>query len=194
MARRPDKVVPFRKPFRAPPLKRVVNRPMAAKRPWSKQITPIMVVLPLAAFAAVFVFGLPTGEAFSFGKPAATDREAARFALCTEIAGEGYGRDDCVIDGDTFWYRGEKIRIADINTPEVGEPECVYEAELGAAATGRLHALLNAGPFTLEPIDRDRDTYGRLLRTVTRDGESLGAVLVDEGLAEEWRGYRGSWC
>jgi hypothetical protein len=47
-------------------------------------------------------------------------------------------------------------------------------------------ALLNQGAFTLEPIDRDR--YDRLLRTVTRDGESLGAMLVDEGLAEEWRG------
>ncbi|HWT31382.1 MAG TPA: hypothetical protein VEB68_06130 [Croceibacterium sp.] len=51
---------------------------------------------------------------------------------------------------------------------------------------------LNAGPFTLALIDRDR--YGRRLRTVTRDGESLGAVLVDERLAEEWRGYRGGWC
>lgn len=119
--------------------------------------------------------------------------------LCGAQAGEGPGssgfaRDNCVIDGDTFWYRGEKIRVADINTPEVGEPACAREAELGAAATGRLHALLNAGPFTLEEIDRDRDQYGRLLRTVTRDGESLGAVLVDEGLAEEWRGRSGSWC
>jgi len=32
------------------------------------------------------------------------------------------------------------------------------------------------------------------LRTATRDGASLGDALVREGLAEEWRGYRGSWC
>jgi endonuclease YncB( thermonuclease family) len=64
----------------------------------------------------------------------------------------------------------EFLRIADINTLETSEPECAEEAELGAAATGRLHALLNEGPFTLEAIDRDRDRYGRLLRTVTRDG------------------------
>ena len=43
--------------------------------------------------------------------------------------------------------------------------------EGGAAATGRLQDLLNEGAFTLEPINRDRDQYGRLLRTVTRDGE-----------------------
>ena len=59
-------------------------------------------------------------------------------------------------------------------------------------------ALLNQGPFTLAPntdgSGRDRDPYGRLLRTVTRDRASLGETLVDEGLAEEWKGYRGSWC
>jgi|GEM_PF-2787979 len=92
------------------------------------------------------------------------------------------------------WYAGEKIRIADINTPEVGEPGCASEAALGARATTRLQALLNQGAFALEKVDRDRDKYGRLLRTVTRDGESLGAVLVDEGLAEEWQGYRRDWC
>ena len=76
----------------------------------------------------------------------------------------------------------------------VSSPGCAEEAALGARATGRLHALLNAGPFTLEPVDRDRDAYDRLLRVVTRRGESLGDVLVREGLAEDWRGYRGSWC
>ena len=79
--------------------------------------------------------------------PVATlDREAARFALC------GAGpRVDCVVDGDTFWYRAEKIRIADINTPETGHAACPEEASLGHAATGRMLALLNAGPFTLAP-------------------------------------------
>ena len=49
------------------------------------------------------------------------------------------------------------------------------------------------GPFTLAASGRDRDRYGRLLRTATREGESLGAVLVHEGLAETWQGRRGSW-
>ena len=58
----------------------------------------------------------------------------------------------------------------------------------------RLVALLNAGPFTLEPYVRDRDRYGRLLRVVVRRGKSVGAELVAEGLAEPWRGQRSSWC
>lgn len=163
---------------------------VVSRRPWWQSISPIAVALPLAAFAAVFTFGIPDASPLSFGATSSADRETARFVLCGDLAGER----NCVIDGDTFWYRGEKIRIADINTPEVSEPQCAREAQLGAQATGRLYDLLNAGPFTLEPIDRDRDQYGRLLRTVTRDGQSLGATMVSEGLAEEWRGYRGSWC
>lgn len=119
------------------------------------------------------------------------DTERASFAQC----GGGFAsRQACVVDGDTFWYRGEKIRIADINTPEVSEPKCAYEAELGARATARLTQLLNAGAFSLEPADRTHDRYGRALFTVTRDGASVGGALVGEGLAEEWRGYRRAWC
>ena len=116
---------------------------------------------------------------------------SGRFTIC----GSG-ARVNCVVDGDTFWFGGAKIRMADINTPEVSEPQCAREAALGRAATARLHALLNAGPFVLgpNPDGRDRDRYGRLLRTVSRGGESLGAVLVREGLAETWQGRRGSWC
>ncbi len=114
---------------------------------------------------------------------------AATFALCAPGP-----RVTCVVDGDTFWYRGEKVRIADINTPEVSEPDCAAEAKLGRRATERLIALLNQGPFRLESVDRDRDRYGRLLRTVTRNGHSLGEQLVAEGLAERWQGRRGNWC
>jgi micrococcal nuclease len=118
-----------------------------------------------------------------------TDREVGRFALCGVA-----GRVTCVVDGDTFWYRGQKIRIADINAPEVSHPGCSHEAALGDRATSRLLALLNQGAFTLVASNRDRDRYGRLLRTVTRDGASVGEELVREGLAEPWKGYRGNWC
>jgi len=127
------------------------------------------------------------------GTPVGGARDAAVAGALFERCGSG-PRVNCVVDGDTFWYRGEKIRIADINTPEVSQPECAREAQLGAAATARLTDLLNAGAFTLETEGRDRDRYGRLLRVVERDGESLGAVLVREGLAEEWQGRRGGWC
>jgi micrococcal nuclease len=141
---------------------------------------PLLALSPLAAWAAAPQQGLP-------------DRETARFGLCS-----GAHRVTCVVDGDTFWYRGDKIRLADINAPEVGEPGCAREADLGRRATGRLLAWLNAGAFTLaangDGTGRDRDRYGRLLRTVTREGASVGADLVRTGLAETWKGRRGNWC
>ena len=169
-------------------------RPIRFQRRRTRRAFPFLLALPLAALAGVIAIdGPPEGFAFAFPRPAASgpDREVAHFSLCS-----GPIRQTCVIDGDTFWYRGEKVRIADINAPEVSDPGCAAEAALGARATDRLAALLNAGPFTLAPGDpaRDRDRYGRLLREVTRDGESLGDAMVAEGLAETWRGYRRDWC
>lgn len=114
---------------------------------------------------------------------------AATFSLCS-----GSPRVTCVVDGDTFWLNGEKVRIADINTPETHQAQCRSERERGRAATVRLITLLNQGPFELRASGRDRDRYGRLLRIVIRDGRSLGDQLVDEGLAERWSGKRGNWC
>jgi endonuclease YncB( thermonuclease family) len=55
--------------------------------------------------------------------------------------------------------------------------------------------LLNVGPFEVAVWGtRDEDQYGRKLRVVSRDGRSLGAVLVSEGLAREWSGSRQPWC
>src|SRR5205085_322967 len=125
------------------------------------------------------------------GAPPRADADGGQFARCSSAP-----RVDCVVDGDTFWYRAEKIRIADINAPETGHPSCPFEARLGAEATQALLGLLNAGPFTLAPWTdgRDRDRYGRLLRVVSRGGTSLGLALQRQGLAEPWRGRRGNWC
>lgn len=114
---------------------------------------------------------------------------AAGIALC----GSG-PRVTCVVDGDTFWLKGQKIRIADINAPETHEAGCAAEQALGDRAALRLVSLLRAGPFELAVRGRATDRYGRALRVVTRDGRSLGAQLVREGLAEPWRGKRSNWC
>lgn len=105
------------------------------------------------------------------------------------------GGQNCVVDGDTFWLDGERIRIADIDTPETHPSRCAEEARLGNAATDRLHALLNAGAFELTSIDRDTDRYGRKLRIIERNGQSIGDVLVAEGLARPYSGgRRAGWC
>lgn len=144
--------------------------------------------LCLAVFAAIVIWGGgPSGQAAVI--PQQPDPFRANFHIC-----DSGPRITCVVDGDTIWFQGRKIRIADINTPETSQPGCASEARLGKSATFRLQALLNDGSFNLESIDRDTDKYGRELRIITRDGQSLGDILVDEGLAEEWQGYRRDWC
>lgn len=100
-----------------------------------------------------------------------------------------------VIDGDTFDHGGIRVRIADIDTPEL-RGQCPHETALAARATQRLRTLLAAGQFELHPLGngRDEDRYGRKLRIVTRGGRSLGDVLVAEGLARTWSGQREPWC
>ena len=99
-----------------------------------------------------------------------------------------------MVDGDTLYLEGVKIRIADIDAPETHEPKCASEKERGDRATQRLIRLVNAGEVTLAPIDRDEDRYGRKLRIVMVDGESVGDTLVGEGLARWYEGGRRPWC
>ena len=112
------------------------------------------------------------------------------FTLCIQAS-----QQNCVIDGDTIRYGGTKIRLEDIDTPETHEPRCATEAALGRRATRRLLELVNAGPFQLVRTGgRDEDRYGRKLRTITRNGRSVGDVLIAEGLARRWDGARRNWC
>lgn len=84
---------------------------------------------------------------------------AAAFTLC----GDG-PRTNCVVDGDTFWINGVKVRLANINAPETQQAACKEERDLGNRAKDRLVRLLNSGPFDLEAEGRDTDRYGRALR------------------------------
>jgi endonuclease YncB( thermonuclease family) len=135
--------------------------------------------------ASIVVLPHSSADAVTPAAPAAN----VHFSLCHTGGGT-----NCVVDGDTFWISGEKIRVADIDAPETHPSRCEREADLGSQATLRLQALLNAGPVQLETIDRDTDRYGRKLRIVMRDGQSLGAMLVSEGLARRWDGARHPWC
>lgn len=115
-------------------------------------------------------------------------REVA-FGLCPTGGGK-----NCVVDGDTIWVNGIKVRILDIDAPETHPPRCALEADLGARATRRLAQLLNSGPFQLVAGERDADRYGRKLRRIVRGGQSLGDQLVREGLARRYEGGRRPWC
>jgi micrococcal nuclease len=153
--------------------------------------------LMLVAFVASAAVGgvllsraaVPALEAATAAPSAAGFGLVARFPICS-----GSARITCVVDGDTFWLEGVKYRVADIDTPEVSAPGCAEEGVLGRRATQRFAELLNAGPFELGDYERDEDRYGRKLRIVLRDGQSIGMMLVAEGLAQRWGGQEREWC
>lgn len=104
------------------------------------------------------------------------------------------GGTNCVVDGDTFWIGGQKVRIADIDAPETHDYRCRSELELGERAARDLQALLNSGAVTMTSIARDRDVYGRLLRNVRVNGRDVGEALVADGVARAYAGGRRPWC
>ena len=151
----------------------------------TSSVAPSVAIVAGGAGATAASAAAAAASAMSGGKSV-----SARFTICGHAK-----RIDCMVDGDTFWMAGTKIRIADIDTPETHPPRCPYEARAGQAATVKMQALLNAGPFTLVPIKRDVDRYGRKLRIVERDGVSLGEVLVRHDLARRYGGgKRSPWC
>lgn len=135
------------------------------------------------------VLGGVIGINLPFGSASAEAQTTHTFGVC------GMVRKTCVVDGDTIWLEGVKIRVADIDTPEISQPRCDYEYELGIKARDRLVSLLNQGEFSAVPIgNRNEDQYGRKLRVLMRDERSLGDQLVAEGLARTWTGRREPWC
>ncbi|MXO94391.1 thermonuclease family protein [Erythrobacter arachoides] len=97
----------------------------------------------------------------------------------------------CVHDGDTFIVDRERIRLMDIDTPEM-EGQCASESRLAVRARDQLVAILNSEQFVVHRDGQDR--YGRTLAVVTNSRGSVGDQLVREGLARTWSGRREPWC
>ena len=99
-----------------------------------------------------------------------------------------------VHDGDSIRFGAERVRIADIDAPELpGSPKCEdYRAryawcDYAAAyrAKDALQAFLSQGQVVV--IRQGLDRYGRTLALVRVNGEDAGMYLVRLGLARRWR-------
>lgn len=103
-----------------------------------------------------------------------------------------------VVDGDTVSIAGERIRIANIDAPELHQAKCDAEHRLAVVAKARMIALLASGEVVVHPGDpkdgRLKDRHGRTLATITVDGKDVGEIMIAEGLARPWEGKRRPWC
>jgi micrococcal nuclease len=100
-----------------------------------------------------------------------------------------------IVDGDTLTTtRGDRVRLVQIDTPEVGSGECYSRAaarELARLAPVGSPVRLEADA-ALDSVDR----YGRLLRYVWVGGRNLNLELVRRGAATVWfyHGDRGRYA
>ena len=87
-----------------------------------------------------------------------------------------------VVDGDTFalYHVGtppeERVRVLSVDTPERGEPGY-------ANATAFTRQWLSMGPFDI--VACKRDSFGRLLADVSRDGVLLSDALKANGFNKQ---------
>jgi|SRR5690606_28329766 len=132
--------------------------------------------IAFALIAAVAVFSPEQGFAPA---PAAADEVRRAYA----------------IDGDTIEADGQRYRLANIDTPEMGQgARCAAERRLAQRATQRARALIDAAARIETHAIGRTDRYGRQVAYVLIDGRDLGEALIAEGLARPWRGRREPWC
>lgn len=101
-----------------------------------------------------------------------------------------------VHDGDTIRCDGEKVRLENIDAPELAgssrctnpprstrnPPWCDYR--LGERSRDALRAFVVRGQVRIERQGVDR--YGRTLARVTVNGRDAGEWLIGQGLARRW--------
>ena len=117
----------------------------------------------------------------------ATPATAAGFPVC-----KGGHRVTCVVDGDTFWLKGEKIRVDGYDSPEMGEPKCARPAAGAVEARSALAALLSSGAVELDR--RGKDRYGRTLARVTVDGVDITRTMIGAGHGRRYQRGQQDWC
>lgn len=202
MARKRNNVLPFRKPFKAVPLRRVKGRtpkPPKWKKPqttWKQAWFETRPFVLLIAFVTVSVVAAMPG---AFEPPGFLQSEPERIEGSFTRCGKGRGY-YCVIDGDTFRIGERSVRVVGIDTAEV-DAKCPAEAEQAELSTAALQRWLNRGAFTMTArIDEPNDRYGRELRIVKRiesDNriDRLADWMQSNGGARSYvGGWRGGWC
>ena len=111
-----------------------------------------------------------------------------------------------VIDGDTVAFQANflpeplkkelSLRVFGVDTPEKSfRAKCPQEDQRGQAATAFTKKAINASTKR-QIVLMDWDKYGgRVLGDLLLDGQSLRAMLIQNGFAREYYGEaKTSWC
>lgn len=97
----------------------------------------------------------------------------------------------CVLSPASYAYRGRIYHLSDIAVPSLTAPHCPAEADRARAARIALARLMNGGSFNAHPDATDPDRSARIL---SRDGVSLGGLMILKGHARPWSAKPIDWC
>lgn len=131
-----------------------------------------------------------------FGAPAEPAAAQPRPQLAKCVPGQARTADEyCLVDGDTIWIDGEKLRMEGYDTPEPQTHICGGDAEIALAqrASDRVIELLNSNDWTVE-YGRPDNTGTRTLVTIRIGGRDIGDILIAERLARVWPDGEEWWC
>ena len=107
--------------------------------------------------------------------------------------------DQYCYDGDTCYVtideKKTKIRLLELDTPEISKPKCEMERELALKARDYLNGLI-AEASTIEfKTDYVEDYYGRILSYLIIDGEDVSAKIINNKLGIVYDRYnKKDWC
>jgi endonuclease YncB( thermonuclease family)/DNA-directed RNA polymerase subunit RPC12/RpoP len=94
-----------------------------------------------------------------------------------------------VIDGDTIEIGGVRIRLWGVDAPE-GKQRCYRRGKPWRCGTSSANGLAaSVGTRTVTCTEKTRDRYGRIVATCKVGGEDIGAGLVSNGWALDYKRY-----
>ena len=115
-----------------------------------------------------------------------------------EIALRQYNGQYCY-DGDTCYVMIDgtkaKIRLLELDTPEISKPKCEAELELGLEARDYLNNLIANASLVEIKTEYEKDYFGRTLAHLIIDGEDASAKIRSNNLGAIYeRGNKQDWC
>lgn len=102
-------------------------------------------------------------------------------------------------DGDTCYVTIEgtktKIRLLELDTPEISKPKCEAELELGLTARDYINTRIKNAQTIEFKTDYELDWFGRTLSYLIIDGDDISAELVKNNLGVVYKkGSKMDWC
>ena len=102
-------------------------------------------------------------------------------------------------DGDTCYVtidgQNEKIRLLELDTPEISKPKCDVELELGLEARDYLNNLITNATTIEFKTDYAKDYFGRILTFLIIDGEDVSNKIVSHNLGVVYdKNNKKDWC